>query len=51
MGLSVGSDLLQMDKARRVFNRQPNKLRPLTFLTLVIGLVQPNSITAHDASR
>lgn len=51
MGLSVGSDLLQMGKACRVFNRQPNKLRPLTFLTLVIGLVQPNSITAHDASR
>lgn len=37
MGLSVGSDLLQMDKACRVFNRQPNKLRPLTFLALLIG--------------
>ena len=37
MGLSVGNDLLQMDKACRDFNRQPNKLRPLTFLALVIG--------------
>lgn len=47
MGLSVGSDLLQMDKACRVFNRQPNKLAADLFGSghRFLGLIQPKSIT------